>query len=857
MQALDKEWCEIRQCLEANHSCSTAIPHRFLESVHVYALANILKRPIVVMTDSTMRTFSGISLQDNDMGGIYLPLEWGWRNTHRTPVLLGYSHSHFCPLLYFEQAGDAAGGASSRKNLVPLVNNRFEQLPVRFLLQREGPEVGDLLRKYLRVRETVMQVRDGVHNILCAELEMNSLPEELNVVRDYFKDCRQRVLKELPVGSVEGCHQGPGWTPPAGAGMGELLQAANHQGPGWTPPAGAGMGELLQAANHQGPGWTPPAGAGMGELLQAVNPAGIHQGPAVLQDQLRGTHTRQQALGDPVLQTAGQHQIHIPPPSITPAARPGGGVSTIPADGKKCVVPACRYFGDPDLAMMCSSCFKNYTIRVSRPTAARTPDLAHASAATAPQDNGEGYLLSMMSVRCKEDCGYRCSVKTYPYCHECAGQRQRLAQEKSVGVEVSQPPPPPLATAESQPEPSNTVSPAAASPGFSPAAEGAAALASCSGLTLAQGSSHADPTPVLETSVIDEEPSSAASLKKKLTEAEPSAQVTSAEQIQDSQDLMLFGSGHPSSVSAGEPEDSSSPNELKLQAPASSGRASPGVEPTVTQPQVKEAQSQQPVFSSPVSQPPMREINLDPEQEMLISAAMLSTTQKALGSAGGKQRKSCANSCSETAVHKGLCGKCYVSQGMGSTDPSGASDNMKNAKPPLIASSSPAPAEEGSSVPMASITVIKETVTKETGAHLPPQSEDPVSGQPLLPNSSPLLIASMNYVQNWLQGNSGLKPSGGKQESATLGAAPQGFGDKEESEGLGSDLFASGGQCFSSTVLCVGEGCGNPVPRDGKLCLQCQDILRRARQDHVAAMKGQFTAVWHFLVFRTSMGVID
>ena len=89
-------------CLESNQNQqqSRAVPHRFLESAHVFALANVLRRPIIVMTDPTVRTFSGFALQDNDMGGVYLPLEWSVEQTHRTPLLLGFSHNHFTPLLY-------------------------------------------------------------------------------------------------------------------------------------------------------------------------------------------------------------------------------------------------------------------------------------------------------------------------------------------------------------------------------------------------------------------------------------------------------------------------------------------------------------------------------------------------------------------------------------------------------------------------------------------------------------------------------------------------------------------------------------------------------------------------------------
>ncbi|KAL8592744.1 hypothetical protein ACOMHN_045898 [Nucella lapillus] len=101
---LSREWAEVAHCVDPDQrGSSTAAPHRFLEAVHVYTLANVLRRPVVVVTDPTLRTFSGLSLQDNDLGGIYLPLEWPPQHTWGTPVVLAYTHCHFSPLLAVRQ----------------------------------------------------------------------------------------------------------------------------------------------------------------------------------------------------------------------------------------------------------------------------------------------------------------------------------------------------------------------------------------------------------------------------------------------------------------------------------------------------------------------------------------------------------------------------------------------------------------------------------------------------------------------------------------------------------------------------------------------------------------------------------
>ncbi|KAL8570574.1 hypothetical protein ACOMHN_008931 [Nucella lapillus] len=405
-QLMEQEWQEVRQCLEpeperegarsmagegarsvaGEGARSVAVPHRFLEPIHVYALSNLLRRPILVLTDPSARALTGRSLQDNDMGGVYLPLEWSWADTCRSPVLLGYSHSHFCPLLFGELPNKALKESSPRRDLVALVNREFEQLPVRFLLQGEEPEVGHLLRKYLKVRETVMQVNGRVQNVLCAEVEVTSLPAGLDIVADYIQDCAQRFHQE-----------------------GRSLPASPRLSNPAPPPQGS------PAVRHTRPAQGVPH--------------------SVRREQLQGMPSPEYGLGDPTLHASGlgPPQINIPPPSLAPVRSSGEqSVGLNPPRDKMCIVPSCKFFGDPDLAMMCSRCFRNYTIRESRhmTSAGSNPPLsAPLASVVAPEVRP---LISMMDKKCKENCGYFCSTTTFPYCHECAGKRQRQAQETAM-----------------------------------------------------------------------------------------------------------------------------------------------------------------------------------------------------------------------------------------------------------------------------------------------------------------------------------------------------------------------------------------------------------------------------------------
>ncbi|VDM95148.1 unnamed protein product [Thelazia callipaeda] len=76
-----------------------------LEAIHVFALAHILKRPIIVsygvsvVSDTVLRNAVGEELSPIPFGGIYLPLECPSNQCHRSPLVLCYDSAHFSPLV--------------------------------------------------------------------------------------------------------------------------------------------------------------------------------------------------------------------------------------------------------------------------------------------------------------------------------------------------------------------------------------------------------------------------------------------------------------------------------------------------------------------------------------------------------------------------------------------------------------------------------------------------------------------------------------------------------------------------------------------------------------------------------------
>jgi len=70
-----------------------------LEEFHVFVLAHVLRRPIIVVAERMLKDSSGSALAPIPFAGIYLPLECKPSKCHRSPLLLAYHASHFSALV--------------------------------------------------------------------------------------------------------------------------------------------------------------------------------------------------------------------------------------------------------------------------------------------------------------------------------------------------------------------------------------------------------------------------------------------------------------------------------------------------------------------------------------------------------------------------------------------------------------------------------------------------------------------------------------------------------------------------------------------------------------------------------------
>ncbi|KRZ22035.1 OTU domain-containing protein 7B, partial [Trichinella pseudospiralis] len=117
----EEEWCRewdlIVQIASPMARTKKTLPNRYdndekmnsydiyesLESIHVFALAHVLKRPIVIVSDTVLRDISGEALSPIMFGGIYLPLECSPSECHRSPLVLCFDTAHFSALVAMQK----------------------------------------------------------------------------------------------------------------------------------------------------------------------------------------------------------------------------------------------------------------------------------------------------------------------------------------------------------------------------------------------------------------------------------------------------------------------------------------------------------------------------------------------------------------------------------------------------------------------------------------------------------------------------------------------------------------------------------------------------------------------------------
>ncbi|KAL7047012.1 hypothetical protein ACKWTF_002765 [Chironomus riparius] len=128
-------------------------PGASLEQLHIFVLAHIFRRPIIVYGVKYVKSFRGEDIGYARFEGLYLPLLWEQSFCIRSPIALGYTRGHFSALVPSEpyQRLDSTREEEEDVTFLPLVDCENKLIPIHFLTQAEIGHEETIMRQWLDV----------------------------------------------------------------------------------------------------------------------------------------------------------------------------------------------------------------------------------------------------------------------------------------------------------------------------------------------------------------------------------------------------------------------------------------------------------------------------------------------------------------------------------------------------------------------------------------------------------------------------------------------------------------------------------------------------------------------------------
>ncbi|XP_065092722.1 ubiquitin thioesterase trabid [Ochlerotatus camptorhynchus] len=131
-------------------------PGSSLEQLHIFVLAHILRRPIIVYGVKYVKSFRGEDIGYARFEGVYLPLLWEQSFCITSPIALGYTRGHFSALVPTEPYSRIDAARDDREDItfLPLMDCEMKLLPIHFLNNNEIGREESIMRQWLDVCET-------------------------------------------------------------------------------------------------------------------------------------------------------------------------------------------------------------------------------------------------------------------------------------------------------------------------------------------------------------------------------------------------------------------------------------------------------------------------------------------------------------------------------------------------------------------------------------------------------------------------------------------------------------------------------------------------------------------------------
>ena len=189
----DQEWEVVKQ--QTSTSALSGRNWDSLDEFHIFVLANVLRRPILMYAAPKVRSHqTNGTLQKINFHGVYLPLLWAPDSCKKDPLPLAYHLGHFSALVVVESFKQYRHGLL----LLALSDYYSRQLPVRFILPVEDPNT--LIMDYLHLVQVPSSGSPYFSHghIVCAKLTISDVPLYLKPLISGFVDaCYESYIAQM------------------------------------------------------------------------------------------------------------------------------------------------------------------------------------------------------------------------------------------------------------------------------------------------------------------------------------------------------------------------------------------------------------------------------------------------------------------------------------------------------------------------------------------------------------------------------------------------------------------------------------------------------------------------------------
>ena len=218
-----KEWADLVR--------SSSTPKASLEQTHVWVLAHVMRRPIIVYAIHHIRNYRDEVVGLARHQGIYLPSMLDRRDCSSNPIALAYVRGHYLGLV-----GEETEQGSGTTVLLPVTTPENKLLPVHFVSDSERGNEAAIVREWFCCRQV-----DGV---LCVEQHTPARADRPQacqaLVKRYAENLEARFLSKPVhgVGTGGGEVAGPlslsGNAVDVGVGVMGCVQGGGSPARGWT-----------------------------------------------------------------------------------------------------------------------------------------------------------------------------------------------------------------------------------------------------------------------------------------------------------------------------------------------------------------------------------------------------------------------------------------------------------------------------------------------------------------------------------------------------------------------------------------------------------------------------------------------